>query len=186
MSKVLLVILFLFGTITIGGFYFLSNPSPKPSIQTAIPPSQPPNSKAITATIQNQPVDYKAAFAIYTNGIFRVFTAAMYHNLSEDVYIQAENPNIVHVKKSGVTWDYFFKTLPFSVTRDCLITGTKETFCTNQTKTLKFYLNGARNDNLLNIEIKPNDKGLITYGEESETEIHQQIEQLSLVSIQPK
>ena len=61
----------------------------------------------------SQIVNKKASFAIFTNGTFRLFTAAMYHNLSEDVFIQADNPNIVHVKKTGITWDVFFKTLPF-------------------------------------------------------------------------
>ena len=155
----------------IGGFYVFGKPSSQPIIQTDTKVPQPLITKEAAQKTQSTLVDYKAAFAIYTNGIFRVFTASMYHNLSKDVYIQADNPNIVHVKKSGITWDYFFKTLPFSVTKDCLITGTKETFCTNQTKSLKFYLNGERFDNLLDTEIKPNDKALITFGSETDAEI---------------
>jgi len=121
----------------------------------------------------------QAFFAIFTNGTFRVFTASMYHNLSEDVFIQADNPNTVHVKKSGITWDTFFKTLPFSLTDECLTTGTKETFCTNQNSTLKFYLNGVRNDDILNKEINDGDEMLITYGSEHEEQIQRQLDRLS-------
>jgi len=47
--------------------------------------------------------DIQASFAIFTNGTFRTFTAAMYHTLSQDVYIEASNPNVIQVKKSGAT-----------------------------------------------------------------------------------
>lgn len=179
MNKILVAVLFLCGIIVIGGLYILSNSSSKSSVQTT--PQRSSISEETTQPDQNEEVNYKAAFAIYTNGVFRVFTATMYHNLSEDVYIQADNPNIVHVKKSGVTWNDFFKTLPFSLTKGCLTTGTRETFCTNQTKTLKFYLNGVRNDNLLDTEIKPNDKALISYGSETDSEIAKQLEKLSSI-----
>lgn len=179
-SKILIAVLFSCGVIVIGGLYILSNFSSKPSVQTTIT-QQSSISEEATQSPNNDLIDYKAAFAIYTNGVFRVFTASMYHNLSEDVYIQSDNPNTVHVKKSAVTWDYFFKTLPFSLTKDCLVTGTKETFCTNQTKALKFYLNGVRNDDLLDTEIKPNDQALITYGNEEDAEIAKQLEKLSSI-----
>ncbi len=124
-------------------------------------------------------VNKQASFAIFTKGTFRVFTATMYHNLSEDVYIQQDNPNIILIKKSGVTWNDFFKTLPFSLTKNCLTTGTKETFCTNQNDALKFYLNGVKDDDLLETEIQDGDKALITYGSENEEQIKKQMDKLN-------
>lgn len=123
-------------------------------------------------------VDHKASFAIFTNGTFRVFTAAMYHNLSPDVFIQTDNPNIVHVKKKGVTWYDFFKTLPFKLTKDCLTTGTGETFCTGENGTLKFYLNDIKEDDLLSKIINSRDRALITFGNESEDEVKQQLQKV--------
>jgi hypothetical protein len=125
-----------------------------------------------------QKVDYSAGFAIFTNGTFRVFTAAMYHNLSEDVYIQADSPNVIRVKKFGTTWNDCFKTLPFKLTKDCLITGTKETFCTGNRGALKFYLNGEINEDILNREIKNGDKLLISYGSEFGDSIKKQINRI--------
>lgn len=125
-----------------------------------------------------QTVDYNASFAIFTNGTFRVFTASMYHNLSEEVYIQADNPNIVHIKKKGITWNQFFKTLPFTLTKDCLTTGTKETFCTGVSGKLQFYLNGNRDDNALDLEINAGDQLLVTFGKEGVQQIQKQIKQL--------
>ncbi|MBI4097241.1 MAG: hypothetical protein HY428_02380 [Candidatus Levybacteria bacterium] len=125
-----------------------------------------------------QTVNKQASFAIFTNGIFRIFTASMYHNLSDDVYIEASNSNIVKVKKAKITWDDFFKTLPFTLAKDCLTTGTRETFCTGSKGALKFYLNGEKNENALNQEIKDGDKLLVTFGNESEIVIKEQLDQI--------
>ena len=122
--------------------------------------------------------DKHAAFAIFTNGTFRIFTASMYHNLSEDVYITAENPNVVIVKKDGITWSEFFETLPFELTYDCLTTGTKQTFCTNASQSLKFFINGKREDAALGKEIKDRDKLLVTYGSETEDKLDYQFSQI--------
>ena len=131
-----------------------------------------------TPTTEPKEVNYQASFAIFTNGTFRVFTAAMYHNLSKDVYIESTNPNVIHVKKKGITYDDFFKTLPFKLTKDCLTTGTGQTFCTGNGGTLKFYLNGAKTDDLLVRQIKDSDKVRITFGTDSETQIQNQLTQV--------
>ena len=123
-------------------------------------------------------VNYRASFAIFTNGLNRSFTAAMYHNLSDDTFITSDNPNIVLVKKPGITWGEFFDTLPFSLKKDCLTTGTGQTFCTNETAVLQFYLNGERENDLLSREIKDGDRALITYGEEKASVIQKQLEQV--------
>lgn len=154
-------------------FFYFSNDSTTNSFLAQIP------SPSIT---QSQNVNYKAYFAIYTNGIKRIFTNSMYHNLSENVYIDASNPSIVHVNKPGITWMDFFLTLPMKVEKNCLVTGTKETFCTSQNATLKFYLNGVRNDSLLTTEIKDGDAILISYGEESLEQIKSQLNSVASLS----
>lgn len=126
-------------------------------------------------------VDYSAGFAIFTNGTFRIFTVAMYHNRSKDVFIQADNPNVVHVKKAGITWDDFFNTLPMKLTKDCLTTGTKQLFCTNDSKKLQFYLNGVKQDDALNQQIHEGDRLLVTYGNQNQSEIQNQMQKVPVV-----
>lgn len=148
----------------------------KPQAPTGV--TQKRESTVVIVSPTEAPVAFKAAFAIFTNGTFRVFTASMYHNLSNEVYIQADNPNIIHVKKRGVTWSDFFKTLPMELTDTCLTTGTKQTFCTDSKASLRFFLNGQRTDNLLSRVIKPGDKTLITYGSESKQQLERQFQQI--------
>ncbi len=121
---------------------------------------------------------YLAGFAIFTNGTFRIFTAPMYHNRSTDVYIQKDNPNVVHVKKEKVRWEDFFATLPMMLTGNCLITGTKETFCTTEKTKLQFYLNEEYTPDLLDKEIKDGDRALITYGSQSAEKIKEEYEKV--------
>ena len=121
-------------------------------------------------------VNYQASFAIFTNGTFRTFSDSMYHNLSEDVYIESSGLNIVNVKKPLVTWDDFFKTMPFKLTKECLTTGTGQTFCTNYNASLKFYLNEMPDPNALDKVINAKDRLLVSYGSENNTEIEKQIE----------
>lgn len=122
-------------------------------------------------------VNEQASFAIFTNGTFRVFTASMYHNLSEDVFIESKNPNIIQIRKA-VTWDDFFTTLPFKLTKDCLTTGTGQTFCNGQNGTLKFYLNGQSDPDALDKLINQGDKLLISFGNETDSQIQTQIEKI--------
>lgn len=110
-----------------------------------------------------EPVEFTASFEIYTNGTKRIFTAPMYHNLSQDVYINAGNPGLVYVKKVGITWNNFFKTLPMQLSKDCLVTGTKETFCSGDNGSLHFFINGQENPDALDREIKNEDYLLVKY-----------------------
>lgn len=156
--RILFLLIFIIFLSTV--FYFLYNRS---------------SEEKVTQNTVEEKIDSQATFLIFTNGSLRDFSASKYHNLSKDVYIASENPNIVYVKKKGITWNDFFKTLPMKVTSDCLTTGTGQKFCTNENGSLKFFLNGKRDDDLLSKEIKNGDKALITYGNESESKIQQQL-----------
>lgn len=107
--------------------------------------------------------DFTARFEIFTNGTKRVFTEAKYHNQSIDAYIEKPDPHLIYIKKPGITWNDFFSTLPFSVTKDCLVTGTKQTFCTTETKKLYFYLNDQEIPDVLDKLVAPDDLLRIEY-----------------------
>src|SRR3990172_12305992 len=90
------------GVLAIGGFFVFS--SSKPGTESKILTTPTPQVQAET--------ERRASFAIFTNGTFRIFTDPKYHNLSDDVYIESTNPNIVLIQREGITWNDFFKTLP--------------------------------------------------------------------------
>lgn len=126
-------------------------------------PIMVPSPTAQTQTNQPEEVNIQATFQIVTGNITRNFSNPKYHLQSPDVFIQKEDPAIVHVKKTGITWSEFFSTLPMKLTKDCLTTGDGETICSDKNRTLKFYLNGNEEPDLLDKEIKNGDKILIKY-----------------------
>lgn len=122
-------------------------------------------------TVATQPKAIKARFMIFTRGLKRDFSSGRYHNLSKEVYIESNDPTTVNVKSEDVTWENFFMTLPMKVTKECLTTGTNQTFCNSKNEKLVFYLNGIKDEFLLNTVIVDGDEALISFGEESEEEI---------------
>lgn len=154
--------------ITVAGFLLVS--SNKPSEKAKILPVP-------TAKLQEL-VDIKASFSIYTNGALRIFTDPRYHNLSSEVYIHPSKPNVVNVKKEGITWGDFFKTLPMKLEKGCLVTGTGQTYCNNEKYSLKFYINGIENSSALEETISNRDKLLVSYGLKNDPALNSQVSQI--------
>ena len=123
------------------------------TLPTSLPITSPPP----------HPINFTARFEIYTNGTKRIFTDPRYHNKSADVYLEGSDSSLIHVTKTSVTWADFFATLPMSLKKDCLVTGTKQTFCTNETSVLKFFINGVETPDASEKEIQPNDELRVEY-----------------------
>lgn len=152
----LVITILLVGAVLFVGSKIGNYKSPNIENSTAISP-EPSESTRIK--------DFTATFEIYTNSTKRIFTQSMYHNQSTEVFIENPDPSVIHVKKTGVTWAGFFETLPFSLTKECLITGTKQKFCNSESKKLEFRINGQYNPDALDLEIQKGDQLVITYGE---------------------
>ena len=50
-----------------------------------------------------------------------------------------------------------------SLDKNCLVTGTKQTFCTNKTQKLRFYINNIEDPDALDKVIKNKDSLLVTF-----------------------
>lgn len=173
MNKKVLVFALIAVTVVLGGIFVLNSSDKKE--ETFKISSTPFPSAQIT---EQAATDSKASFTIFTHGTLRIFIDAKYHNQSEDVFIQFDNPNIIHVKKQGTTWDDFFKTLPLKLDKDCLTTGTGQIFCTGSSGKLRFYINGVEAPSVLEKQINDGDKLLVTYGNDSEQQIQKQLQKI--------
>lgn len=151
--KTHLVITAIILSVLIGGF-LLFNQTPNSS------PEAP--SSSITPSVQTK-TDIKASFTIMTNAITRNFTNPKYHNQSEDVFITRDNPSVIFVKKSGITYADFFATLPMKLNKECLITGDGERLCDKDNGTLRFFLNEKEDKDLLDREIEEGDSALVNF-----------------------
>lgn len=110
----------------------------------------------------------RASFLIYTNGFQRTFDEPMYWNRSDAAFITETNPAIIIIKKPYTTWTTFFGSLPFKLSKECLFTGTQQTFCNSDHKELTFYLNGEKVTDLFERTIHDGDKLLVSYGNKND------------------
>lgn len=151
----LLPILLILGSLVLVGHSLLVK-----SQKTGIRPSQ-----IEVSNVPNPPEDSKftARFEIYTEGTKRIFTDPKHHHQSESVFIQDPDPSIVNVRRAGITWSDFFSTLPFKLEKECLLTGTGQTFCNTETQRLHFTLNGVETPDALDLKIMPEDSLIVEY-----------------------
>ena len=159
MGKLILVVLLFVAVSGIVGWNLYTNRNQNNLAGQATISNQTPTTPVVT-----EPVNFTATFEIYTYGTKRVFTQTMYHDLSPDVFIQSQDPSVIYVRKVGITWTDFFETLPFSLSKECLTTGTKQTFCTTKTQKLRFFLNNIENPDTLDANIQAGDNLQVTYG----------------------
>lgn len=158
MKNIFFIILLLALGVGIGYLIFNPTPTPVKELNFAKPTPTP-----YVVAMEKTPEEIAASFGIFTNGTFRTFTASMYHKLAPEIFIEPNHPNIVHVKQNGLTWDYFFKTLPFLLDKDCLVTGTGQSFCSDELQKLRFYINGVEDPDALDKVINHKDKLLVSY-----------------------
>lgn len=151
---VLIALLLTFGLFT----YFFKQTAEAPTLpinNETVVDEETEGTEEVSQEAQNYP--YKATFTIYTNGLERTFSNAMYLNQNDVVYIDSVNSKEVIVTEPNVTWQMFFDTLPFSLKKDCLVTGLGETFCNGDGGNLIFILNSKETPNALELAIEEND-----------------------------
>ena len=102
----------------------------------------------------------------------------MYHNKDTNIYISADSPNTIQIRKENLTWQDFFNTLPMTLSPKCLVTGTGQEFCTKDKNILRFFLNGKEDPEALSKIIQKENTLLVTYGDLSKNQIQTQMEKL--------
>ncbi len=132
--------------------------------------SQPGNMQPRISSAPN-----RATFAVFTNGLEHIFEGDDYYLRTPQAYIERDQPQTVIIALDSVTWRTFFNSLPISLDEECFVTDENHQYCTNQSQTLQFYLNEKPTPGVLDQPIRPGDQLLITYGEETDTEIKLQL-----------
>jgi protein-disulfide isomerase len=99
--------------------------------------------------------------------------------LDADAHFHDGNGKIVHLHKRDISLGQFLQSLKFTLTKTCLITDPKTSYCSGGDKTLKVFVNEKENTDYENYIPKDLDRILITYGKYSESELQYQIDSVS-------
>ena len=86
---------------------------------------------------------------------------------------------VLHMHATGVPLWVFFKSIGMDFNKDCITLENKEKFCNDINKQLQFYVNGQLNNQFENYVFNDLDKILISYGNDSEEEIKNQLNSIT-------
>ncbi len=90
---------------------------------------------------------------------------------------EEETGNVLHIHAKGVPLWLFFESLGIKFSSDCFKLDSGEEFCNNDNGKLRFFVNGAENDQFENYVPRNLDKILISYG--SNDEISEQLNSIT-------
>lgn len=111
---------------------------------------------------------------VYINGRALDFSQRKYQLTSSFIHFEDGIGDVIHTHATGLTVGHMFKSVGINFNNNC-ITSEGQSYCNESDKKLKFYVNGQPNNEFDNYVIKDLDKYLISYGDESETELQKQL-----------
>ncbi len=109
------------------------------------------------------------------------FSLPPYQVKSPFIHFEGGDGNTAHRHASGVNLGFLFDTIKIGLDDKCFIfpDGTPEhTFCTDDSYSLKFYINHQKVDGIRDYVLEEDDKILISYGNQNQTQVEDQLREL--------
>ena len=121
---------------------------------------------------------------IYVNGTAYDLTLPKYQStdekeLNKDIHVHDGNGDVVHIHKKDVTLGEFISSLGMSLTATCFTDDAKNQYCSSETNTVKFFVNGKANTQFGSYAPQDLDRILISYGKENDAAIKKQIDSVA-------
>jgi len=115
------------------------------------------------------------------------FSTSAYQVKSPYIHFEDNNGETLHRHAANVTMGYLFDTLNIGLTDECYIFPNKREFCTNEDYSLKFFVNHEPKQTLRDYVLEQEDRILISYGNETDTQINEQLARVdsALIDIKP-
>ncbi len=111
------------------------------------------------------------------------FSKPQYQLRSRFIHFEDNNGVIIHMHATGVDQGFLIQSVRMEFDDQCIILSNGSEYCNDGDKTLKFFVNGVRNDLYDKYVLKDGDKFLITYGIDAEEQIKAQLNTLDLIPV---
>lgn len=111
---------------------------------------------------------------VYINGQSIDFSQRKYQLASSFIHFEEGIGDVVHVHATGMTIGQLFKSLKGDISNNCIVLES-QSYCNENDKKLKLYVNGKPSNESNNRVIHDLDKYLISYGNENDAEIQKQL-----------
>lgn len=119
-----------------------------------------------------------ADIKVYINGHAMNFSQRKYQLNSRFIHFEEGIGDVIHVHARGLTLGHLFESVNIDFNSNCIAIES-QSYCNENNKKLKFYVNGQQNNEFDNKVIGESDKYLISYGNENESEIQKQLGSLT-------
>ena len=120
---------------------------------------------------------------VYINDQSIDFSQRKYQVTTSFIHFEDGLGDVIHIHATGLTVVHLFKSVKGDINPNCIVLE-DQSYCNEDGKKLKFYVDGKENNGFASYVIEDLDKILVSYGDESESEIQKQLN--SVTNLAPK
>lgn len=125
-----------------------------------------------------------ASFKLFINGEEPVdFSLPPYQVKSRLIHFEDDDGDIIHLHATRVDLGFLFESFNMKFDSECITLANGTSYCNDGDKTVKFYVNGIRNAMYDRYVLRDGDRMLLTYGNETEEQIQEQLNELDKIMI---
>ena len=125
-----------------------------------------------------------AAFKLFINNEELVdFALPQYQVSTRFIHFEDKNGVIIHRHASGVDLGFLIKSLGMEFDEKCFILNNGTNYCSETDQILKFFVNAIRNDEYDKYVLNDGDRILLSFGNESEELIKDQLNALEIIPV---
>jgi hypothetical protein len=114
------------------------------------------------------------------------FSLPNYQIKSAWIHFEDQDGDTIHRHSTGVELEFLFNSLNIGLNDKCFIFADGRQFCTNEDYSLKYFINHEPVSDIRGYIIQEDDRIMISYGDETQDEIEEQLAELDSQIISKK
>ena len=111
------------------------------------------------------------------------FSTPNYQVKTPWIHFENQDGDTIHRHSTGVELEFLFNSMSVGVNENCFVFPDGRQFCNNEDYSLKFYINQQLVEDISKYIVQEDDRILITYGNEDQLAIDQQLAELNAQAI---
>jgi hypothetical protein len=127
-----------------------------------------------------------AAFLVKVNGENIDFSQPQYQVVSDFIHVENGDGTTLHRHATNVTFADFLETVKMDIDQEnnCLVFTNGTQYCNNNDNQLRTFVNGNSGESISDYVINDNDRLLVIYGNETEEQLTEALDELNKIEIQ--
>jgi hypothetical protein len=124
-----------------------------------------------------------SAFLVVLDRVPINFSQSQYQVKSNLIHVENGDGTTIHRHATGVPFIEFLKSVDMDIQNGCFIADDGREYCDTADKKLRYFVNGNQTNSIANYVPNENDRILVVYGDEDESELRREIDALRQIPI---